>query len=47
MPDQKAEADLWSQVYTIHARTCLRLGDISSLLVAFLMLIANSWSVLL
>ena len=30
----------------MHARTCLRFGEISSLLVAFLMLIASSWSVL-
>lgn len=46
IPDQKAWDDLWSQVYTMHARTCLRLGEISSLLVAFLMLMASSWSVL-
>jgi hypothetical protein len=31
----------------MHARTCLRFGEISSLLVAFLMLIASSWSVLI
>lgn len=42
MPAQKACEDLWSQVYTIHARTCLRLGEISSGLVAFLMLTASS-----
>lgn len=30
----------------MHARTCLRLGEISSGLVAFLMLTASSWSVL-
>lgn len=31
----------------MHARTCLRFGEISSLLVAFLMLMASSWSVLI
>jgi hypothetical protein len=46
MPAQKAWEDLWSHVYTMQARTCLRLGEISSPFVAFFMLMASSWSVL-
>lgn len=46
IPAQKDCEDLWSQVYTIQARTCLRFGEISSGLVAFLMLTVSSWSVL-
>lgn len=42
IPAQKDCEDLWSQVYTIQARTCLRLGEISSGLVAFFMLTASS-----
>jgi len=30
MPAQKDCEDLWSQVYTMHARTCLRFGAVSS-----------------
>ena len=30
MPAQKDKEDLWSQVYTIQLRTCLRLGAVSS-----------------
>lgn len=44
MPAQKAVELLWSQVYTIQERTCLRFGAVSSMLVAFLMLMPNSLS---
>lgn len=44
IPDQKACEDLWSQVYTMQLRTCLRFGAVSSGLVAFLMLITSSVS---
>jgi hypothetical protein len=44
MPDQKAIEDLLSHVYTIQLRTCLRLGAVSSGLVAFWMLMASSLS---
>lgn len=42
MPAQKDWEDLWSQVYTMQLRTCLRFGAVSSGLVAFLMLTASS-----
>ncbi len=44
MPAQKDWEDLWSQVYTMQLRTCLRFGAVSSGLVAFLTLIASSAS---
>lgn len=31
MPAQKDMDDLWSHVYTIHARTCFRFGAVSSI----------------
>lgn len=46
IPAQKAWEDRWSHVYTMQLRTCFRFGAVSSGFVAFLMLIANSWSVL-
>src|SRR4051794_17351225 len=42
MPAQKATEDLWSHVYTMQLRTCLRFGAVSSILVAFRILIASS-----
>jgi hypothetical protein len=42
MPAQKAADDLWSHVYTIQLRTCLRFGAVSSMLVAFRILMASS-----
>jgi len=42
MPAQKAPEDLWSHVYTMQLRTCLRFGAVSSILVAFRILIASS-----
>lgn len=30
MPAQKEREDLWSHVYTMHARTCFRFGAVSS-----------------
>jgi hypothetical protein len=42
MPAQKAPEDLWSHVYTMQLLTCLRFGAVSSILVAFRILIASS-----
>ena len=44
MPAQNAPEDLWSHVYTIQLLTCLRLGAVSSILVALRILMANSAS---
>jgi hypothetical protein len=42
MPAQKAPELLWSHVYTMQLLTCLRFGAVSSILVAFRILIASS-----